>query len=125
MSEIRHSRRIICGGAKGSFCLFAAGSVPRFTFPVYITSHPTPSVAVALSPLFPCTYIPPLASLKMWAVKICLVSSAPYIIKSWNQASLVTMVLHKLLPGYVTIYAADPHTFLCTLPKSHPACVET
>ncbi|KAF8833248.1 hypothetical protein BDN67DRAFT_1017772 [Paxillus ammoniavirescens] len=61
----------------------------------------------------------------MWAVKIHPVSSAPFIIKSWNQAGLVAMALHKLLPGYVTVYAADPCTFLHALPKSHPACVKT
>ncbi|KIJ09590.1 hypothetical protein PAXINDRAFT_157857 [Paxillus involutus ATCC 200175] len=67
----------------------------------------------------------PLASFQMWAVKIHPVSSAPYIIKCWNQAGLVAVALHKLLPGYVTVYAADPRTFLHALPKSHPTCVKT
>ncbi|KAF8837228.1 hypothetical protein BDN67DRAFT_983386 [Paxillus ammoniavirescens] len=82
--------------------------------------HPLPSRLSSPAPMSP-----PLASLKMWSVKIHPVSSAPFIIKSWNQADLVAMALHKLLPGYVTVYVADPRTFLCALPKSHPACVKT
>ncbi|KAF8833154.1 hypothetical protein BDN67DRAFT_986211, partial [Paxillus ammoniavirescens] len=97
------------------------GLLSQYTSPVI----PCPALPLPSHLSSPAPTSPPLASLKMWAVKIYPVSSAPFIIKSWNQAGLVAMALHKLLPRYVTVYAADPCTFLRALPKSHPACVKT
>ncbi|KAF9230155.1 hypothetical protein BU15DRAFT_69440 [Melanogaster broomeanus] len=77
----------------------------------------------------------------MWAVKIyprertfpkllkrsdsIQASSVPYVVTSWNEVGISAMAQHKLLPGRVVVYAADPNTFLRALPKSHSTCVRT
>ncbi|KAF9231446.1 hypothetical protein BU15DRAFT_68327 [Melanogaster broomeanus] len=98
-----------------------------FQYEKYPNIHPRSSHPQRLlrPPLFSGTYILPPDSAKMWAVKIYPPSSVPYVVTSWNEVGISAMAQHKLLPGCVVVYAADPNTFLHALPKSHSTCVRT
>ncbi|KAF9231261.1 hypothetical protein BU15DRAFT_68481 [Melanogaster broomeanus] len=106
------------------------------------TSPIIPPPASPPSPLSsPAHTSSPPDSAKMWAVKIypcertfpkllkrsdsIQASSVPYVVTSWNEVGISAMVQHKLLPGRVVVYAANPNTFLRALPKSHSTCMRT
>jgi ribosomal protein L21E len=112
-----------------------------------LSQYPPPAIPLQMSspsPLqSPARISTPLDSaevVSMWTVKILpgeqtfpkplkrsdsiQVSSAPYILASWNRVGLSAMPQHKLLPGRVTVCAADPNTFLREVPKSHFGCVK-